>query len=134
MNDFLEKIRLGNTVKSYLIVLAVMLFIWVFKRYISRYFAGLIFRVFNRIWKNLDKTAFIKLLVQPLGVFLFILVSIIALHKLHFPKENEGLSDAENKTITFLNTDLYGYGIKDIIHCIATIVLIISFIWLLLRI
>jgi MscS family membrane protein len=136
MNDFLEKIWLGNTVKSYLVVLGVMLFIWVFKRYISRYFAGLIFRVVNRIWKNLDRTAFIKLVVQPLSLFFFILVSIIAIHKLHFPKENEGIDigDGESKIITFLNTDLYGYGIKNILHCIATIILIISFIWLLLRI
>src|SRR5882724_678459 len=113
MNDFLEKIWLGNTVRSYLAVLVVMLFIWVFKRYISRYFAGLIFRLFNRIWKNLDKTAFIKLVVQPLGVFLFILVSIIALHKLKFPGE--------------LNVELYDYSIKVIVHCIGTIIFIISF-------
>ncbi|MDP4264960.1 MAG: mechanosensitive ion channel [Bacteroidota bacterium] len=119
MHDFLEKIWLGNTIRSYGVVLAVILFIWAFKRYISRYFAGLIFRVVNRVWKNLDKTAFIKLVVQPLGLFLFILVSIIALHKLKFPEE--------------LNADLYDYSIKIIIHCIGTIILIISFIWLLLR-
>lgn len=135
MNDFLDKVWLGNSVKSYLVVLAVILFILAFKRYISRYFAGLIFRLVNRIWKNLDRTTFIKLVVKPLGLFLFLLVSIIALHKLHFPAESDsaGKGTVETNIILFLNTDLYGYGIKDIVHSIATIILILSFIWLMLR-
>lgn len=135
MNDLLEKIWLNNPVTDYLIVLAIIFFVWAFRRYISRYFAGLLFRLVNRIWKNLDKQSFIKLVVQPLGLFLFILVSIIALHKLKFPDKNKyaGNDDVENNIILFLNTDLYGYSIKEIIHCIATIILILSFIWLLLR-
>lgn len=134
MNDFLETIWLGNSVKSYLIVLAVIFFILIFKRFISRYFAGLIFQVVSRIWNNLDKSSFIKLVVKPLGMFLLILVSIISVHKLHFPKEGEaGRSDLEERFVTFLNTDLYGYSIRDILYCIATIILIVSFIRLLLR-
>jgi len=135
MNDFLEMVWLGNPVKNYLIVLAVIFFILIFKRYISRYFAGLIFRLVNRIWANLDKTTFIKLVVKPLGMFLFILVSLISLHKLNFPRESGEAerSDVENRIVSLLNTDLYGYGIKDILLCIATIIIIVSFIRLLLR-
>lgn len=119
MNDFLEMEWLGNPVKNYLIVLAVIFFVLIFKRYISRYFAGLLFRIVNRVWKNLDKHSFTSLVVKPLGMFLLILVSIIALHKLRFPAE--------------LNVELYGYSLKSIVHCIGTIILIISFIRLLLR-
>jgi MscS family membrane protein len=120
MNDLLEQIWWGNPVKNYLAVLGVIVFVLVFKRFISRYFAGLLFRLVNRIWKNLDKHAFISLVIQPLGLFLLILVSIIALHKLKFPEE--------------LNAELYDYSIKQIIHCIGSIILIVSFVWLLLRI
>ena len=119
MNDFLEKIWWDNPVKSYLIVLAVIFFVLLFKRFISQYFAGLLFRLVNRVWKNLDKKAFISLVVQPLGLFLLLLVSLIALHKLKFPED--------------LNFDLYDYSLKRIIQCTGTIILIISFIWLLLR-
>jgi MscS family membrane protein len=119
MYDFLEKIWLGNPVKSYLVVLGVIIFVLIFKRFISRYFAGLLFRLVARVWKNLDKQSFISLVVQPLGMFLLILVSIVALHKLKFPDE--------------LNAELYGYSIKTILHSIGNIILIISFIWLLLR-
>jgi MscS family membrane protein len=136
MKDFLNTIWLNNPVKSYLIVIAVILFVWIFRKYISRYFAGLLFRILNRIWKNLDRASFMKLAAQPLGMFLFILVSIVSLHKLRFPLEGKytGQTDMENEIVAFLNSDLYGYSIRNILGCVVTIVLIVSFMWLLLRI
>ncbi|MBI5859060.1 MAG: mechanosensitive ion channel [Sphingobacteriales bacterium] len=120
MNDFLEQVWENNTVKSYLIVAGVILFVIVLKKLISRYLAGLLFRLVHKIWKDVDKKSFTSLLIQPLGFFLLILVSIVALYKLNFPDD--------------LNFDLYGYTVKEILHCIGTIILISSFVWLLLRI
>ena len=120
MNDFFEQIWLDNPVKNYLIVAGVILFILLLKRFISRYLAGLMFKVVNKIWKGVDKKSFTNLLIQPLGFFLLILASIISLHKLNFPAK--------------LNVEVYEYSVKQILHCIATIVLVVSFIWLLLRI
>ncbi|MFI5129006.1 MAG: mechanosensitive ion channel family protein [Chitinophagales bacterium] len=119
MNEFLDKIWLSNPVRDYLIVLGIILFVLLFKRYISRYFAGLLFRGVTRIWKNLDKQSFKSLVAQPLGLFLLIFISIVALHTLKFPVE--------------WNYEVYDYSIKRIIHCAGTIILIVSFIWLLLR-
>jgi MscS family membrane protein len=120
MNDFLEQVWLDNTVKHYLIVAGVILFIIILKRFISRYLAGLLFKVINKIWKDVDKKSFTNLLIQPLGFFLLILISIISLHKLNFPKN--------------LNVDIYGNSVKEIIHAIGTIILVVSFMWLLMRI
>jgi MscS family membrane protein len=119
MNDFFEKIWFDNPVKSYFIVAGVILFVLVLKKFISRYLAGLLFSVVHSIWKDVDKKSFINLVVKPLGFFLLILVSIISFHKLKFPE-------------TF-NIEVYKYTIKDIIHCLGTIILIVSFIRLLLR-
>ena len=119
MNDFLEQIWLDNPVKNYLIVAGVILFVIIIKRIISRYLAGLLFRVVNKIWKDVDRKSFTSLLIQPLGFFLLILVSIIGLYKLNFP--------------TILNVEIYRYSVKQVVHSTATIVLVISFIWLLLR-
>jgi hypothetical protein len=44
MNDFLNEVWGGNPVRSYLIVAAVILFVWLFRSFISRYFAGLALR------------------------------------------------------------------------------------------
>jgi MscS family membrane protein len=120
MNDFLEQVWLDNTVKNYFIIAGIILFVVILKRFISRYLAGLLFKIVNKIWKDVDKKSFTNLLIQPLGFFLLILVSIISLHKLNFP--------------VVLNAEVYGYSVKQILHALATIILIGSFIWLLLRI
>ncbi|MEO7984061.1 MAG: mechanosensitive ion channel domain-containing protein [Bacteroidota bacterium] len=120
MNDFLEHVWLDNPVKNYFIVAGIILFVILLKRLISRYLAGLMFKVVNKIWKDVDKRSFTNLLIQPLGFFLLILISIISLHKLHFPSQ--------------LNVEVYDYSVMQILHCIATIILVVSFIWLLLRI
>jgi len=120
MNDFLEQVWFDNPVKHYLVVAGIILFIIILKRYISHYLAGLMFKLVNRIWKDVDKKSFTNLLIQPLGFFLLILFSIVSLHKLNFP--------------TAFNIDIYGHSIKQIVHSIGTLILIVSFIWLLLRI
>lgn len=120
MNDFLEQVWLDNPVKHYLIVAAVILFVLTLKRFISRYFAGLLFGIVHRVWKDVDRVSFINLVVRPLGMFLLILVAIISLHNLKFPQ--------------VLDAEVYKYTVKQIIHAAGTIVLIVAFIGLLLRI
>ena len=119
MNDFLNRIFLDNPIKSYLIIAGIILFVYVLKKVISRYFAGLIHGVVKNVTRDVDKRSFSDLVAQPLGLFLLILVSIVSLHKLKFP--------------SVLDVEVYKYTTKEIIHTVGTIVLIISFIWMLLR-
>jgi MscS family membrane protein len=120
MNDFLDRVWLDNSFRDYLWVLGVILFVIILKKFISRYLAGLLFRAVKKIWKDVDKKSFTSLLTVPLGFFLLILTIIIAFHRLTFP--------------ALLNVEVYEYSVKQIIHSITTIILIVSFIWLLLRI
>ncbi|HUR65926.1 MAG TPA: mechanosensitive ion channel domain-containing protein [Chitinophagaceae bacterium] len=120
MNDFLEQIWMGNPVKNYFIVAGVILFVWLLNRFISRYLAGLLYRLVHQVWKDVDKRSFVNLVVKPLGLFLAILTSIVALYKLNFPLE--------------LNAEVYRYTVKAIVHCLGRIILIVSFTALLLRI
>lgn len=120
MNDLLEQVWLGNKLMHYLIVAGVILFVWLLKRFISRYFAGLLYRLVHQVWKDVDKQSFTLLVVRPLGRFLAILVSIIALYKLNFPEE--------------INVDVYKYTVREVVHCIGNIILIVSFTSLLIRI
>ncbi|HET9745576.1 MAG TPA: mechanosensitive ion channel domain-containing protein, partial [Chitinophagaceae bacterium] len=119
MNEFLNKLVFDNPIWKYLVVIGVILFVLILKRVISRYFAGLIYAVVKNIFKGVDKRSFSDLVAKPLGMFLLILVSIVALHKLTFP----GYWDFE----------IYKYNSKDIVHTAGTLVLIISFVWLLWR-
>jgi MscS family membrane protein len=119
MNDFFEQVILDNTVRQYCIILGVILFTLALKRLISKYFASLLFLLVSKIWKDIDKKSFTGLVVKPLGFFLLVLVSIIALHKLTFP--------------SLLNVDVYRFTVKEFIHTIGSIVLVLSFCALLLR-
>jgi MscS family membrane protein len=120
MGSFLDKIFLDNTIKSYLIVAGSLLLIFLFKRLLSRYLAEVLFVIVRRIVRGVDKASFIKLVVSPLEVFLLVLLSLIAFNKLNFPKD--------------LNVDVYKFNVREFVDAISVIVLIIVFIWLLLRI
>jgi MscS family membrane protein len=120
MGSFLDKIILDNSVKSYLIVTGSLLLIFLFKRLLSRYLAGLLFGLVRRIARGVDKKSFVKLVVSPLEVFLLLLLSVIVLDKLTFPR--------------VLNVVIYKANVREFIDATSVIVLIITFIWLLLRI
>lgn len=120
MNEFLQRIWFENKIGLYLLVVGIILFVWFLKKYISHYLAGLLYRLVHQVWKDVDKQSFTRLVVKPLGKFLAILVAIVALYRLKFPTE--------------LDVDVYKYTVKEIIQCIATSILIISFTSLLVRI
>lgn len=119
MNEFLEQVWLDNPVRNYLLVAAVILFVVLLRRFISKFLAGLLYRLLRTVWKDIDKAAFVKLVIRPLGFFLVILVSLIALHNLRFPE--------------VLDVEVYRITVKEILHAIGTIVLIVSFFGFMLR-
>ena len=119
MHDFWNQVIFSNPLRSYIIVSATILFVIALKRFISRQIARLIFRVVRKMGSGLDKSAFVDLLVGPIGTFLVVFVSISSIEKLHFPAA--------------LDFDIYEVQAKTIIQALAIIIIIISFIWLLLR-
>jgi len=119
MDDFFSQVFLGNTVQTYCIVAGVILFILLVKRYVAHYVARAIFVLVHRIWKDIDRPSFMNMVVKPLGFFLAVLVSIATLYKLRFPEE--------------FNVDVYRISLKELLHIIGSVILIISFFRLLLR-
>ncbi len=57
-----------------------------FKRYLSRYIAGLLYRIIHKLASGVDKKSFVNLVVSPLETFLLLLVVIVSLDKLNFPQ------------------------------------------------
>ncbi|MEO6722304.1 MAG: mechanosensitive ion channel domain-containing protein [Ferruginibacter sp.] len=117
--DFLDQIFFDNTVRSYLIVGGLILLAFILKRYVSRYIASIFYRVIQRIWKTVSRPSFINLVVQPLEWFVVILIAVFAIDKLNFP--------------TALMYTLYGHSTADILSRTGTAILIIAFIWVVLR-
>lgn len=108
-----------NLVSAYLIVGAVIGAVWILRRWISKYVAGLLYNAVHRVWKDVDKQSFVTLLFRPLGFFLTMLVSLAALYKLRFPTE--------------IDFTLFNFTLKQIVQSLGRIILIGSFISLLLR-
>src|ERR1700758_4028343 len=106
MNNFFNQFYFDNTVRDYCISFAIILFIVLLNRIISKYFAGLIFSFVKRIWKNVDRKSFLDLLIHPLGVFVVVLVSLIALHKLRFPGR--------------WNIEIYRFTLKDVFDSVGS--------------
>ena len=120
MNDFLDRVFWDNPVRDYLWVFGVILLVLFLNKFISKYIATLLCRIFKRTWKTFNQQKFVDLIIHPLGIFLVITVSIVAFYRLNFPQE--------------LNITLYKYPVKRILLTIAIIVQIIALIWLLLRV
>jgi MscS family membrane protein len=120
MDRFLDGVFLDNTIRSYLLVGGSILLALLFKRYLSRYIAGLIYRIIHRLASGVDKKSFVNLVVSPLETFLLLLVCIVSLDKLTFPR--------------LFDIGLYKIRLHGMIDGVAIIVLILTFIWLLLRI
>jgi MscS family membrane protein len=119
MNSLLDKIILDNTILSYLICFGIILLAFLIRRYISKYIAGLFFRVLQRASWSIDKKTFVDLMAQPLDNFIFILITIGTLDKLRFP--------------AVLDFDVFHVTSRKIIDALGSAIIIIFFIWLLLR-
>lgn len=120
MHDFWNQLILGNPVKKYFLVAGAILLGLSLKRILSRYMAGILYRVVRGAKTGLDKSAFINLVIAPLETFLILLFTMVSLEKLHFPDE--------------LNFDVYEISFKTIVRTIGTVLFIGAFFWLLLRI
>src|SRR6267378_1220187 len=89
MHDLWNQLVFGNTLRSYIIVAATILFVILLKRFISKLIARSLFSMIQRMGSGMDKTAFLDLVVGPIGTFLVVFVSMTSIEKLHFPRELE---------------------------------------------
>lgn len=119
MKEILHKVILSNSIQSYLIVLGVILFALIVKRYVSKYVAGLFFKLIQRANKTLQKDMFCNLIVEPLEIFLLLLVAFAAIDRLYFPK--------------VFDTKIFKTSVKDIVDGVGNGVLVAVFIWVCLR-
>ncbi len=106
----------NNSVTSLLTTFLIIAIISIFRRLLSKYVATLLFNIIHNKWKTVEKNGFISLIVNPLGWFLAVLISIITIDNLVFP-------DA-------LKFNVYGIPFKEIIHRFGVCLIIIFLIWI----
>jgi MscS family membrane protein len=119
MNDFLDKIFFDNTVKQYLIIAVIIVFVLLAKKYIAHYVARFIFSIIKLKWKSIDSATFQKLAAKPLALFLGVFVMVATLDNLSFPKA--------------LNFSIYHISLHGLLQSIATASIIITFFMFLIK-
>jgi MscS family membrane protein len=118
--DFLDQMILDNTIRSYSIVAGIIVVMFILKRYFSRYIAAILYRLFQRVWKTVDKKSFSDLVIEPLEWLLVVLIAVFSIDKLNFP--------------TAWQYKIYGHALDEIFTKIGIGVIIILFTRFLLRI
>ncbi len=119
MNEILNQVYGNNTLREYFFTLVILLFVVLLSNLIAKFFALIFFKIVKRIWIKVDSFKFIQLVKPPLAFSLIVFTGLVALYRLNFPPELE---------FTF-----YRYDFKDFVQSIGTIILIVAFIWLILR-
>ena len=76
---------LGNTLKSYLVVVGIFIIALLLKRIISRFFASLIYTWIDKKNHSELRKVHVSRLIIPIERFLLFLVAVVALYELHFP-------------------------------------------------
>lgn len=119
MKQLLQQTIFENTIEIYLIVALSILVALLVKRLVSKYLAGLLFKLFAKAGRTFHKEYFLQLLIGPLEWFLALFMIVVALDKLHLPG--------------FLHFSIYRAQTTDIIDAITNATLIIVFIRLCIR-
>lgn len=120
MENLLQQKILDNTVESYLYVLGTILLMLLLKRFISKYLANQLYKAITKKRNQTARQSFLDLVAGPLGLFLFLSITIIAIDKLQFP----GVLDFK----------IYRVTSRQLIESLANGVMVIVFIRLCLRV
>jgi MscS family membrane protein len=83
--DFLDKMIFDNSIRSYLVILAVIVPVLLLRNILSRGIASLLFILIKKKWKTVDKKEFVALTIKPLSWFILIVILVFTIEKLNFP-------------------------------------------------
>lgn len=111
---FLDHILFENSVRSLLTVMLVILTGLIFKKWISRNIASIMFVLIKQKWISVEKNIFVDLVFKTLGTFLSVLISILSLMYLKFPE--------------VLKFNINGYPFNEILIKLSISIIIIYFI------
>lgn len=115
MNKFLQTLILDNTIGSYLLVLATIIFLLLVKRFLSHSVASVLFLFIKNNWKTIQKKEFVSLFIKPMSWFITVSLSVFVIDKLNFPSA--------------WYFKIYGHPTDEILDRIGMCLIIIYFTW-----
>ncbi|MSQ38372.1 MAG: mechanosensitive ion channel [Chitinophagaceae bacterium] len=116
----LDQQFLNNSLRSYIVIGAIFLVAFVLKRFISRFFASLIYTWIDKKNHSDLRKSHVHRLIIPIEQFLIYLVAVIVLYELQFPAQ--------------WNIHLYKLTLQIVVEAIVKLFFIILFIRVGLRV
>jgi MscS family membrane protein len=120
MDQFWNQVILNNTISQYAIVAGIILVAYLLKKFVGRYTTSAFFWLMNRLGRLIERKAFIELILGPVELFLFLLISFLALQSLKFPD--------------LLLTSFFKTNSKIVLTELAEALIILAFFSMLLRV
>lgn len=121
LSEFLNRAYFGNTMQDYLILVALVLFGFIFLRYFSKILSNFLYRFIEKYAEGISKEKFFDTLHKPLAWFVMLVIIYIATSHIEFPGE-WNLAPIEK------------FGLRMILERLYQFVTIWSIAWILLRI
>lgn len=127
---FLNDTFFGNTVKSYLIAIGILIFGLLFKRVFSRILSKIIYKLFRSVHAGTDSNVFVGLLLRPIELLILFIAAYLAINQLDYP-----LSEVIFRRTTTSGKVPVVYEIKliQVIDKLFLLLFIISFFRIILR-
>ncbi|MGH2644808.1 MAG: mechanosensitive ion channel family protein, partial [Chitinophagaceae bacterium] len=118
---FLDRPFLDNTVGSFLWPLIIIVVVVIFRNFLSKIIARLVYAIIKHWTPGVERKDFIRLLLKPLAIFIAFLVFVASIDHLEYPH-------LLNFKIYFLHTDMAALLIG-----VKLAVLTVLFFWIILR-
>lgn len=124
--QFLDQIVWGNTIKSYLLFIGIILLGMILKKLISKILSKSLFTLFRKFSEEIKIEKFLDLLVNPIEFLISVIVFFVAVNQLNYPLD----------VVIFKRTvgkSLYSITINEVLDKIFLFLVIISVFRILLR-
>ena len=125
---FLESVFLGNTIKSYLLFLGILIFGLLLKRIFSRMLSKLLLKLFGQFGKEAQAETFISLLVRPIEILLLLIILYTSINQLNYPLNEVIFSRADKGKVSFQIT------VINVLDKTFLLLFIVAGFWIFLRI
>jgi len=121
LHDILQRTFLGNTLESYAWFAGIILAGLIFKKVVSKFFSGLLYRLFRRYGKHVGIEKFISLLTKPFSVFVMLITVYLAFNRLEYPESWQLVPEHQ-------------FGMRMLMFRFFEAAMIVSVTWIILRI
>ncbi|HEX5669879.1 MAG TPA: mechanosensitive ion channel domain-containing protein, partial [Chitinophagaceae bacterium] len=119
MQEFWSRVFLDNTIKQYAIVIAVIFVAYLLKKFIGRYVSSWVFILMKTLGRQVEKQAFVDLIIGPMQSFLFVVISYLSIKSLSFP--------------TILDRKMFSLRTPDLLEGFGELLIIFLFFKMILR-